>query len=512
MTSSQRTPLSAEWLEKYERFNKLREQGFIHVDRGIQLEQEGKTQEAIPCYEAGLESIDKALNIYLENVPHLFWDNYYENVVKMKGTRKQMLSRLADLQNPGVADSAESQFEPTAPSAGRAPPSYDEAMSTSGSSNGEVASPYSQLADNLRQLRTEVEGTVLYVQENVRMYFISPDGNVGSLSSPTTLTIAQYQDDSHSQVHPRYFMQVGDWIYPLLPGLSPMLHSEFGAFIVPDVHSPVADSSVYEIFNDILQGILQESPKKATAAPPPRPPPPQVSEEPAPTSSLSRRISEGILIGAQYLSYGLVKGAEKAGELISSTTPKVMAKIQPDPEPKPIPPNVKKGMKVAKNVTGTAVQVTGFVANKIGSATMALGRWMAPHVQTQGTKLLSRMSGLSEQEAAGKMEGALEVTAGAVQGVSTVYTALERSAGLLATNMCDMMYGRPAGEITDDTLQTVGNAAVAGYTASSLTVKGITKRAAKNAGKAVLEDYTIKKPPDEGEDGAGPSGIEKPPL
>jgi hypothetical protein len=61
----------------------------------------------------------------------------------------------------------------------------------------------------------------------------------------------------------------------------------------------------------------------------------------------------------------------------------------------------------------------------------------------------------------------------------------------------------------------MGNAAVAGYNASSLTVKGISKRAAKNAGKAVLEDYTpkdVKQPPDEGDDGAGPSEVKKGPL
>jgi hypothetical protein len=56
-----------------------------------------------------------------------------------------------------------------------------------------------------------------------------------------------------------------------------------------------------------------------------------------------------------------VKGAEKAGEYISSATPKVMAKIQPEPEPTPVSPNVQKSMKVAKNVTGVAVQVTATV-------------------------------------------------------------------------------------------------------------------------------------------------------
>lgn len=56
-----------------------------------------------------------------------------------------------------------------------------------------------------------------------------------------------------------------------------------------------------------------------------------------------------------------MKGAEKAGEFLNYGTPKVIAQIQPDPEPKPISPRVKKSLKVAKDVTGTAVQVTGYV-------------------------------------------------------------------------------------------------------------------------------------------------------
>jgi hypothetical protein len=37
------------------------------------------------------------------------------------------------------------------------------------------------------------DSDVLYKQENVRLYFITPDGNVGSLSEPLPLTIAQVQ-------------------------------------------------------------------------------------------------------------------------------------------------------------------------------------------------------------------------------------------------------------------------------------------------------------------------------
>jgi hypothetical protein len=68
---------------------------------------------------------------------------------------------------------------------------------------------------------------------------------------------------------------------------------------------------------------------------------------------------------------------------------------------------------------------------------MALGKFLAPHVHAQGTKLLTSMSGMSENDASSKMEGALEVTAGAVQGFTTVYGALENAASILAKNLAD---------------------------------------------------------------------------
>lgn len=66
-------------------------------------------------------------------------------------------------------------------------------------------------------------------------------------------------------------------------------------------------------------------------------------------------------LGAQYLSSGLIKGAEKASELISYGTPKLISKIEPETSPRQVPSGVRAGVKVARDVTGTAVSVTGYV-------------------------------------------------------------------------------------------------------------------------------------------------------
>lgn len=68
------------------------------------------------------------------------------------------------------------------------------------------------------------------------------------------------------------FLQVGDWVYPLVPGVSPCFHTEYGAFILPDVHAEVPGSSVgiilppnedkevFELLEDILHGVVGEKP------------------------------------------------------------------------------------------------------------------------------------------------------------------------------------------------------------------------------------------------------------
>lgn len=62
------------------------------------------------------------------------------------------------------------------------------------------------------------------------------------------------------------FLQVGSWIYPLIPDVSPCIRSEYGAFIFPDITSGVEGAAVgiivpdevLEPFQEILNSILNE--------------------------------------------------------------------------------------------------------------------------------------------------------------------------------------------------------------------------------------------------------------
>lgn len=76
-----------------------------------------------------------------------------------------------------------------------------------------------------------------------------------------------------------------------------------------------------------------------------------------------------------------------------------------------------------------------YLANKVGSATSRLGKFLAPHIQKHGTRILQNGFHMSEQEASSKVNGILTVAAGAVESFSTVYNGLETSASILGQNL-----------------------------------------------------------------------------
>ena len=67
-------------------------------------------------------------------------------------------------------------------------------------------------------------------------------------------------------------------------------------------------------------------------------------------------------------------------------------------------------------------------------------------------------------------------------------------------------YGQAAGQLTEHAMYSAGNIAMAAYNVDNLGVKAIAKRAAKDTGKAVIEDYAGKeKKPKPSENGNGSS-------
>ncbi|KAF5299477.1 hypothetical protein FQR65_LT01058 [Abscondita terminalis] len=478
------------WQQTYETIKKTHDDAYIAIEAAISLEEQEKPGEAIEKYKEGILLIDKALDttVTCPEKPDSTWEMACNMIQKMKKTRAEVIMRINTIKS----------------SPSFVPESTQTTSNENVVSSNDTPRTYSDLAAALNDIPVE-EATspaqLIYTHDNVQLYFISPDGSVSKTVEQKELNIFMIPGNEVQQR--RVFLQIGDWIYPLIPGVSPCYRTAYGAFILPDLESEEpgasvgiilpsdADGSVYELLEDILHGIIGEE----TALPRIR----GRTRRAAPVRprTFSEVISNGLSTGGYYISQGLIMGAQKAGSLLNYGTPKIMNFISPAPEGgETISPTVVKGFEMASTATSTAAMVTGIVAGKVGSATQALGRFLAPHIQKQGTKLLTSGFNIPEDEASSKMNNIFTVAAGAVEGFSNIYLGLETSASILGNSLSNNTvsivqhkYGDTAAHIASNTFNTVGNVITIGHNTKYFTPKGIAKTTAKQAGKAVVEDF-----------------------
>lgn len=100
-----------------------------------------------------------------------------------------------------------------------------------------------------------------------------------------------------------------------------------------------------ELFTDVLESVLKKSLRKQSGK----------------AREKGHNISAQIVKGATFLSNGLVKGAEKTSNFMNNSTPGLLNYINPSQNDTHVCSSMKKGVKVAKNVTSTAADVTCFV-------------------------------------------------------------------------------------------------------------------------------------------------------
>uniref|UniRef100_A0A182PQV5 Poly [ADP-ribose] polymerase n=1 Tax=Anopheles epiroticus TaxID=199890 RepID=A0A182PQV5_9DIPT len=556
--SSAASSASQEWRRTYETIKAGHDEAYATIERAIKLEEHERPDLALQAYKDGIRRIDETLALPVE-VPDLevqgpqadeTWQQAVAMIHKLKRTRGEVLQRVGQL-----GGNATEMGEPA-------------------SENGTGQRPwtYTELAMALRDMsEATAEGTdinrleLLFSCDGVQVYYIEPDGVVSRTMADSTLRIVRIEGDESRQLQATVFLQVietrsatrienaeepleqldgelqeeqvaketpahvvevqpfdeersqpserpGFLIYPLIPGVSPCYRTEYGAFILPDlaegseqgraiglVVPTGADEVVLEILVAFLHGIVTQP---STTGP-------RVRKRSLLPDSTT--VSAGIIKGAFYLSQGLVRGAERTGQLIATGTPYVISKLGQKPAATAtaqdagqeaaastvhVPKNVRTGIEIAKTVTGTAAGVTSYVAGKVGSATMALGRFLAPHIQRHGSALLAYGTGMSEQAASERMNGALTICAGAVEGFGTVYEGLERSASILGQSLSastvqivEHRYGTEAGRVVGSSLDTVGNVINVTHNMNYITPKGLAKRTAKNAGKALVAGY-----------------------
>ncbi|XP_067451289.1 spartin b isoform X2 [Thunnus thynnus] len=375
---------------------------------------------------------------------------------------------------------------------------------------------------------------MLYIPHGVQIFFVTPEGQVSAPSYPGYLRLVKFTSEHSERMpnRPPAFLQVCDWLYPLMAMDSPVLLCNTGVFMFPDMMAPapgyyvgvVLSSELPAAERALFQDLLSQMTDLRVQAPDEAADSINLSqkvsivptEETAPATTKegeeeekalpewSEKVANGILTGASWLSWGLVKGAEFTGKAIHKGASKLREHITPEDKPTHVSPTVTKGLHVAKQATGGAVKVSQFLVDGVCTVAGCVGRELAPHVKKHGGKLIPE-SMKKDKDGRSNIDGAMVVAASGVQGFATMWTGLEVAAKNITTSVASETvttvkhkYGDAAGHATDHAVNSAINVGITAFNIDNLGIKAVVKRTGKHTAQAILEDYNIQEKPENG--------------
>ncbi len=201
------------------------------IKKALTHDEAGETNQAIQLYSQGLLNLAKGLEIQCGGPACV--GSEFESAKKMQSqmrkTAQQMKRRLEELEQDALSRQQ-------------------------GNDRGAInANVMEELEENLRleeemmdleqppsYEQTQSDASEVFsIPEGVQIFFINAQGHVSAPSHPGPLRIYKFKDADLVDVadQPPAFLQVSDWLYPLIPGESPALRSRQGAFLFPDVVS-----------------------------------------------------------------------------------------------------------------------------------------------------------------------------------------------------------------------------------------------------------------------------------
>lgn len=570
------------------------ERAFECINKGLTVDEAGQKAQALELYKKGRQHLLRGISVpsHGEECVGSSWDSARQMQKKMQETLDNITTRLAILEtssDPGSGPSsscsktAEHLYPnlptkekpdrprpPNVPSAnglalgaagprspsrqsvgvGEQPPAYSPQAA-----DGHVSISYGTDAGELSLVGDEFyshstnstpspqsmgeEGEeLLYIPHGVQIFFVTPEGQVSAPSYPGFLRLVKFTSDSSERMpnRPPAFLQVCDWLYPLMAMNSPVLLCNTGVFMFPDMMAPgpgyyvgvVLSSELPAVDRDVFHDLLSQMTDLRVQAPdeaadtinlsqkvpiaPAEATAPATSEEASEEGAevdkslpeWSEKVASGILTGASWLSWGLVKGAELTGKAIHKGASKLREHITPEDKPTHVSPTVTKGLHVAKQATGGAVKVSQFLVDGVCTVAGCVGRELAPHVKKHGGKLIPE-SMRKDKDGRSNIDGAMVVAASGVQGFATMWTGLEVAAKNITTSVASETvttvkhkYGAAAGQATDHAVNSAINVGITAFNIDNLGVKAVVKRTGRHTAQAILEEHKLQDNPDNG--------------
>nr|XP_039265832.1 spartin-like [Styela clava] len=476
---------------KLSEINACYQNSMTFVGNALEADENGNTNLAVEIYMKALKFLEDGVRVDITGPEYVGaeWSvakRQQENMLKAQVKTKQ---RLYDIQESN-ADAHSHNNSPDVPTYSSALPEGHKSLSFA--------------AEEMYDMSGASE--LLAIPSGVQIFFVSADQEVGTTppSYPTFLKVHVLESTGQA------FVQVSDWIYPLVSGETPALKMSNGAYVFPNrtsggispgsigiVISSEIDPGLVETFENILQNLALFRSQETTEG--------EdvlnlsdsvhVTEE----SSISDKIVGGIQTGAEWLSYGLNKGAEITTDLVKKGSNKLKEGITPNDEPSTVNPTVKKGLYYTHEASRATVKVSRFLVDGLCAITSKVSQEIAPHVKDYSKKVLPDSVTSKDQKGESKMDGVIKVAGAGLAGFGTVWAELEKSGLAIARSVSSatvenvqLKYGQEAGTATSHAMGSVVNVGKTAFNLDNLGLKAIAKRAAKDTGKAVLKEYSAE--------------------
>ncbi|XP_029792709.1 spartin isoform X2 [Suricata suricatta] len=538
--------LNTDELGQKEEAKNYYKQGIGHLLRGISIsstepehtgpgwesarQMQQKMKETLQNVRARLEILEKGLATSLRNdlqeVPKLYPEfppkdmseklpepqpcsslSQHTEVNGSTSTSSELVSACSSLSFPSQSHPAE------------APPAYTPQAAEGhytvsyGTESGEFSSVGEEFYRNhsqpppLETLGLDADELIL-IPNGVQIFFVNPAGEVSAPSYPGYLRIVRFLDNSLDTVlnRPPGFLQVCDWLYPLVPDRSPVLKCTVGAYMFPDtmlqasgcfvgvVLSSELPEDDRELFEDLLRQMsdlrLQANWNWAEGE--------NEFQIPGRARCSSDQLKEASGTDVRQSGPSLDQGNKdvrhkgKRGKKTKDASSEEvnlshMVPYEPGSEDK------------AKELPEWSEKVAQNILSVDGVCTVAncVGKELAPHVKKHGSKLVPE-SLKKDRNGKSPLDGAMVVAASSVQGFSTVWQGLECAAKCIVNNVSAetvqtvrYKYGHTAGEATHDAVDSAINVGVTAYNIDNIGIKAMVKKTAKQTGQTLLEDYKI---------------------
>ena len=218
--------------DRVTRLKSMYDEGYLYIDQALTLDEQGQMEQAVHLYSKGINCINKGLTIHCDasNCDAQKLNTVRNLREKMMRTKAQVQSRLDILRTDSSVQRA--LADP--------PPSYESVSTLNDMDIGD--SIMNDASDDFDSTYVANAKELYKIDDGVQIFFITPEGYVSAPSYPSQLRILEFTDQEENgasnDVKPPAFLQVGGWSYPLIPGSSPVLHANYGAYIFPDVMNP----------------------------------------------------------------------------------------------------------------------------------------------------------------------------------------------------------------------------------------------------------------------------------